>query len=134
MWKMKPRRYLPVTERAFRRHVRLAYGNTCAVTGLRLVNGGGRPEVEAAHIQPVEEKGPDSVRNGLALTGTFHWLFDRGLIAINDDYEIILADRAVPEAVRRLMPPDRRLRLPGLQELRPHPRFLRWHRDHVFKG
>jgi putative restriction endonuclease len=62
---------------AFRRHVRNAYGNTCAVSGLCLINGGGRPEVQAAHIRPVEEDGPDTVRNGVALTGTVHWLFDR---------------------------------------------------------
>lgn len=43
---------------AFRRHVRDAYQNTCAVTGLRLINGGGRPEVQAAHIRPVEADGP----------------------------------------------------------------------------
>jgi putative restriction endonuclease len=62
---------------AFRRHVRNAYDNTCAVTGLRLINGGGRPEVQAAHIRPVEQDGPDTIRNGIALTGTAHWLFDR---------------------------------------------------------
>jgi hypothetical protein len=55
-------------------------GNTCAVTGLCLLNGGGRPEVQAAHIRAVEANGPDTVRNGLALTATVHWMFDRGLI------------------------------------------------------
>lgn len=74
---------------AFRRHVRNAYENTCAVTGLQLINGGGRPEVQAAHIRPVELNGPDTVRNGLALTGTVHWMFDRGLISIDDS----MADR-----------------------------------------
>src|SRR6478672_12286235 len=64
----------PFRDIAFRRHVRAAYDNTCAVTGLRLINGGGRPEVQAAHIRPVEEGGPDTVRNGIALTGTVHWL------------------------------------------------------------
>lgn len=60
----------PFRDVAFRRHVRGAYANRCAVTGLRLINGGGRPEVQAAHIRPVEENGPDTVRNGVALTGT----------------------------------------------------------------
>jgi putative restriction endonuclease len=69
-------------ERSFKRVVRTAYDNRCALTGLRLINGGGRPEVQAAHIMPVSRKGPDSVRNGLALSGTVHWMFDRGLISI----------------------------------------------------
>ena len=41
----------PFRDRAFKQHVRSAYGNRCAVTGLRLINGGGRPEVQAAHIR-----------------------------------------------------------------------------------
>lgn len=76
----------PFRDQPFRRQVRAVYGSTCAVTGLRFINGGGQPEVEAAHIRPVAASGTDSVRNGIALTGTVHWLFDRGLIAISDDY------------------------------------------------
>src|SRR6185312_2653329 len=54
----------PFRDRAFMRVVRSAYENRCALTGLKLINGGGRPEVQAAHIRPVAERGPDSVRNG----------------------------------------------------------------------
>ena len=31
-----------------------------------------------------DHHGPDSIRNGLALSRTFHWLFDRGIISIAD--------------------------------------------------
>jgi putative restriction endonuclease len=58
----------PFRDRAFKYAVRAAYDNRCALTGLRLINGGGRPEVEAAHIKPVADDGPDTVRNGLALS------------------------------------------------------------------
>ena len=75
----------PFRDLAFRRSVRAAYDNRCAVTGLRLINGGGRPEVQAAHIRSVADNGPDSVRNGLALSGTIHWMFDRGLLSVADD-------------------------------------------------
>src|SRR5207302_10438867 len=80
----------PFRERSFMHNVRSAYENRCAMTGLRLINGGGRPEVQAAHIQPVASSGPDSVRNGLALSGTIHWMFDRGLISIGDDLRILV--------------------------------------------
>ena len=72
----------PFRDRAFRRAVLHAYDGRCAVTGWKLVNGGGRLEAEAAHIRPVEQGGPDSIRNGLALSGTAHWMFDRGLIGL----------------------------------------------------
>ena len=118
---------------AFRRHVRNAYANTCAVTGLRLINGGGRPEVQAAHIRPVEEDGPDTVRNGIALTGTVHWLFDRGLISFDDDYNVMLSPAGIPDELDKLIPQDRKLILPDHPEWRPHATYLRWHREHRLK-
>ena len=69
----------------FRRVVLRAYDEQCAITGLKLINGGGRAEADAAHIRPVEANGPDIVNNGIALSGTAHWMFDRGLIALSDD-------------------------------------------------
>ena len=50
------------------------------MSGLALRNGGGLPEVEAADILLVEEREPDTVRNGIALSGTLHRTFDRGLL------------------------------------------------------
>ena len=47
----------PYRDVAFRRKVRAAYGYRCAMSGLMLRNGGGRPEVQAAHIRPVENHG-----------------------------------------------------------------------------
>lgn len=61
-----------VRDRVFRRIVLRAYDERCAVTGLKLINGGGRAEVEAAHIRPVDANGPDIVSNGIALSGTAH--------------------------------------------------------------
>lgn len=119
---------------AFRRHVRNAYGNTCAVTGLRLINGGGRPEVQAAHIRPVEADGPDTVRNGIALTGTVHWLFDRGLLSFDDNYDILLSPHGVPEDLDKLIRADRKLILPAHPEWRPHTTYLKWHRENCFKN
>jgi len=124
----------PFRERSFMHNVRAAYANRCAITGLRLINGGGRPEVQAAHIQPVASKGPDSVRNGLALSGTVHWMFDRGLISIGDDYQILVAKNHVPEDAIRLLNKNRMIHVPRDQTLHPNALYLRFHRDQVFKG
>lgn len=119
---------------AFRRKVREAYGHRCAMSGLMLRNGGGRPEVQAAHIRPVENRGSDSVRNGLALSGTLHWMFDRGLISVADDCETILVSHnKVPrDVVSRLLAPDGKLIRPIDQQNAPHPENLRWHRENIF--
>jgi len=124
----------PFRDKAFRRAVLHAYDGRCAVTGWRLVNGGGRLEAEAAHIRPVEHGGPDSIRNGLALSGTAHWMFDRGLICVSDNHEIMVHrkvnDRAGVEAI---INPTGRLIAPEREADRPHPKFLSWHRDfHAF--
>ncbi len=119
---------------AFRRHVRNAYDNRCAVTGLRLINGGGRPEVQAAHIRPVEADGPDTVRNGIALTGTAYWLFDRGLLTFGDDYRILLSPHGVPDDLDKLIRPERQLLLPAQPAWRPHTTYLKWHRENRFKA
>ena len=124
----------PFRDRAFAVAVKSAYEDTCAVTGFKIINGGGRSEVQAAHIRPVADMGPDSVRNGIALSGTIHWMFDRGLLAVDDDYSLLVAKELVPEAAMRLLPPDLRLRLPSRDELRPHPAFLAHHRETYFKG
>lgn len=126
----------PFRDAAFTKNVVMAYGSTCAVTGLRLINGGGRCEVEAAHIRPVGEghRGPDSVRNGIALSRTVHWMFDRGLLTLTDNYEIVMAERLLADDTRRLMEHQKRILLPDDPKLRPHPQFLSYHRDNIFKG
>jgi putative restriction endonuclease len=123
----------PFRDRAFKYAVRAAYDNRCALTGLRLINGGGRPEVEAAHIKPVADDGPDTVRNGLALSGTVHWMFDRGLISIGDDYKILVVKNRVPDNAIRLLNQNGMVNLPKDETLYPNAHYLRFHRDVVFK-
>ncbi len=123
----------PFRDRAFKQVVRAAYDNRCALTGLRLINGGGRPEVEAAHIKPVAVNGPDTIRNGLALSGTVHWMFDRGLISIGDDYKILVAKNRVPDNALRLLNRSGMVNLPNDQTLYPNTHYLKFHRDVVFK-
>ncbi len=124
----------PYRDVAFRRKVRAAYGYRCAMSGLQLRNGGGRPEVQAAHIRPVEQDGSDSVRNGLALSGTLHWMFDRGLISVAEDCEtILISHNKVPQdVVGRLLAPGGTLLKPTDPRDAPHPANLKWHRETVF--
>ena len=124
----------PYRDVAFRRRVREAYGYRCAMSGLQLRNGGGRPEVQAAHIKPVEKQGSDSVRNGLALSGTLHWMFDRGLLSVAEDCETILVSHnKVPgDVATRLLRPEGKLWKPEDPRDAPHPENLKWHRENVF--
>jgi len=122
----------PFREAAFAIGVKEAYANTCAMTGFNIINGGGRAEVQAAHIRPVAHRGSDSIRNGLALSGTIHWMFDRGLVSIDEDHTILIARNRLPDTVMRMLRTD--LLLPDRPDQRPHAHFLRYHRDRIFKG
>jgi putative restriction endonuclease len=124
-----------VRDRIFRRVVLRAYDARCAITSLKLINGSGRAEVEAAHIRPVGANGPDIVSNGLALSGTAHWMFDRGLISITDDHEILISRHVNDTAgVHAMINKTGRILTPGRAVDRPHPHFLQWHRENCFKA
>jgi putative restriction endonuclease len=113
----------------FRRQVCEAYDDRCAVTRLRIINGGGRSEVQAAHIWPVGDGGPDTVQNGIALSGTIHWLFDRHLISLTDDYRLLVSHNKVPSELRGLFTNQMdRIHLPENPRLRPHPAYVARHR------
>jgi putative restriction endonuclease len=123
-----------VRDRIFRRVVLRAYDQRCAITGLQLINGAGRAEVAAAHIRPVESGGPDIVNNGIALSGTAHWMFDRGLIGLSDSLEILVSRQANDQdSIRALINPSGQALGPLRSLDRPHPHFLSWHRENCFK-
>lgn len=123
-----------VRDRIFRSIVLRAYDQRCAITGLKLINGRGRAEVAAAHIRPVEWGGPDIVSNGIALSGTSHWMFDRGLISLSDNLEILISRQANdPDSIRAVVNQSGQALSPTRQVDRPHPHFLRWHRENCFK-
>jgi putative restriction endonuclease len=123
----------PFREVKFKQHVREVYDRKCAFTGLRLINGKGRPEVEAAHIKPVEHGGPDSIRNGIALSGTVHWMFDPCLLSMKDDFTIIKS-RHLNHDVSHLLVSDLKALVPSQVHLQPHAHYLEWHRDNCFKS
>lgn len=94
----------PFRERSFMHNVRAAYADRCAMTGLRLIGQRGRPEVQAAHIPAGSVEGPDSVRGEFGPLRYVHWMFDRRLISVGDDYKILVAKDHVPNAARLLNP------------------------------
>ena len=112
----------------FRRSVCIAYDDRCAVTRLRIIDGNGKSEVQAAHIG--RREGRARCRpNWIALSATVHWLFDRYLISITDDYRLLVADRKVPSEFQTLLAQHgAKIGLPTDRKDWPHPRYLAKHR------
>ena len=80
----------------FTKQVLNAYDNRCAVTRRKL------KLVDAAHILPVNagDQSIDNVRNGIALSPTYHRAFDRGLIFLDDSMVMRLNSSAADDLVR----------------------------------
>ncbi|MEP3246145.1 MAG: HNH endonuclease [Sneathiella sp.] len=123
----------PFRDRAFSSTIKTAYDDTCAMTGIKLADQKGYTEVQAAHIKPVKDNGPDSIRNGMALTGTMHWLFDHGLVSVEDNFKLIFSKRLSSGPVKHLFNRDGYLTIPKTEKIKPHPQFLRYHRESIFK-
>jgi putative restriction endonuclease len=123
----------PFRDRAFSVAIKSAYQDTYAVTGLKRINGG-RAQAFGPRIFAPWRKA-DRIAFGMEwLAGTVHWIFDRGLIAVDDGYSLLIASDGVPHTITRLIKTERRLLVPARTEDRPHSQFLQYHRDKVFKG
>jgi putative restriction endonuclease len=61
-------------------------------------------------------------------------MFDRGLISLADDLEILISRQSNDlQAVRSIINKSGRALAPQRMSDRPHPHFLSWHREHCFK-
>lgn len=78
----------------------------------------------------MSEGGPDVVQNGLALSATVHWLFDRNVVSLTDDFHILVRDSAAAERLARMsIVAGNSIILPTDRSLRPHPGFISKHRS-----
>jgi putative restriction endonuclease len=65
----------------FREQVLRAYDHRCAITRIQL------QLVDAAHVLPVSDfRSVDDVRNGFAVSPTYHRAYDAGLVYLDKDY------------------------------------------------
>jgi putative restriction endonuclease len=112
----------------FRRLVLFAYGNRCAIPRVQL------KLVDAAHILPVGAPGSsDHVRNGLALSPTYHRAFDTSLIYLDEEYRMQmnavklkeLAALQLDGGVEAFKAPLGRIFLPPDKNQWPAPDFIR---------
>jgi putative restriction endonuclease len=122
----------------FRLIVVAAYSFTCCLTRHRLTTISRGSMVDAAHIHQFADSRNNDPRNGIALSKNAHWMFDKGLWTITDEYIIKVAHQHFAEEY-----PDGKaltdfdgeaLLLPVDVNLRPDPLYLAWHRKKKFLG
>jgi putative restriction endonuclease len=121
---------------SFRRYILENYEETCAVCGIKFITSSGISIIDAAHILPFSKFRNDNVRNGIALCKTHHWLFDSGLLSVDEQYRVIVTDSIeieVPEKVVSRFHKESII-LPRDTARYPSVVALDWHRKNVFSG
>ena len=118
---------------AFRSLVTDAYYRKCAISGERTL-----PALEAAHIKPYAESGPNRTENGLLLRSDLHRLFDAGYVTVTPECRIEVSRRIKEEFEngrdyyryqgRELVV------LPGELEEQPDRSYLQWHNENRYRG
>lgn len=81
-----------VNQRFFHETVFSAYNNQCCITGINITS-----LLEACHISGWKEdvKNRTNPKNGLCMTCTFHRAYDKYLMTITPDYNIVVSDQMV---------------------------------------
>lgn len=117
---------------AFRLAVLDAYQTRCAVTGERV-----RPVLEAAHIRPFSQQGPNAITNGLALRADIHKLFDLGYVTVDPAYRFRVSKRLRLEFNNGLdyyrYDGESLKVVPQQSPDRPGADYLEWHNDVIFR-
>ena len=116
----------------FRVHVTDAYNRRCAFTGSPVLH-----VLDAAHIKPFADHGPNDVQNGILLRQDVHTLFDRGYITVTPSYRAEVSRRIKEEfenGHEYYSAHGREIALPEDTSSRPHDDFLRWHNENRFIG
>jgi putative restriction endonuclease len=73
----------------FKREIPKVYSYACCISALRIVADKEVQMIDACHIVPFSISGDDTIGNGISLCPNLHRAFDRGLIAIDDDYRVL---------------------------------------------
>ena len=115
---------------SFRVVVTDAYKRRCAITGSPVLH-----VLDAAHIKPFAQEGPNDVRNGLLLRQDVHTHFDRGYITVTPEYRVEISRRIKEEfenGHEYYSAHGKTVALPGAERLRPAGEFLSWHNEKVY--
>jgi putative restriction endonuclease len=122
-----------VGQGAFRVLVIDGYQRRCSISGERTL-----PVLEAAHIKPYAQSGPNALSNGILLRSDMHKLFDSGYLTVTTDLIVEVSSRINQEFSNGKeyykFHGQKLLHLPSVEMERPNSSFLEWHNSNCYKG
>lgn len=123
-----------VNQNTFRQIVLANYSNKCAITGIDI------PDLLiASHIIPWKDNEQERLNpeNGICLSPLYDKAFDKGLIAIDENYKVLLS-KEIKDRTTKAFYNDYFGRIEGKniqlpQKYLPKKEFLEWHKETAFK-
>ncbi len=122
-----------VNQNVFRQIVLSNYETKCAITNIDI------PELlVASHIIPwsINENERLNPENGICLSPLYDKAFDKGLIGINTNYEIVLSNNLKQNTTKEyffnFFQPIEKKKLNLPNKYLPKKEYLEWHLDNVF--
>ncbi len=114
----------------FKREIPKLYQNTCCISSLNIESTRNISMIDACHIVPFSESYNDTVSNGIALSPTLHRAFDRGLIAINSEYRVMIAQDLYESTSAHTLKgfEGKTILLPANSNFHPAQENFGWHR------
>jgi putative restriction endonuclease len=125
-----------IRDSGFRRTIVTIYKHRCSLCGIRMLTPEGHTIVDAAHVKPWKDSFDDRPTNGMALCKLCHWSFDKGLMTVGKDYEVLVSKRVqveknLPGHILTLS--DRNIFTPEEHKFWPAQDNLHWHRKQLFR-
>ena len=119
----------------FKREIPKIYNNTCCISGMRIDATISISMIDACHIVPFSESYDDTITNGITLCPNLHRAFDRGLIAIDEDYKVVVSKSFKEEennySIRAFE--SKTISLPTQESYFPKTNNFLWHLKNIFK-
>jgi putative restriction endonuclease len=119
----------------FKREIPKIYNNTCCISGMRIDATISVSMVDACHIVPFSVSYDDSITNGIALCPNLHRAFDRGLVAVDENYTVLVSNKFTEaDSIYNIgYFRSKKIILPQHQTYFPSKENLEWHRQNIFK-
>jgi putative restriction endonuclease len=118
----------------FKKEIPKIYNYHCAISKMRIESTINAQLVDACHIVPFSISQNDTISNGISLSPNLHRAFDRGLIAINDRYQLVissaLTENNSPYSIKQFE--GKEILLPKNEKFFPNPENLNWHYKNTF--
>lgn len=119
----------------FKREIPKIYNNTCCISGMKIDATINVSMIDACHIVPFSVSYDDTIKNGIALCPNLHRAFDRGLIAVDESYRVVVSksfkEHETNYSIRAFE--GNEIKLPYMKNYYPKIENFQWHLKNVFK-